>query len=106
MSQITIYGASDDLIEVDGDIREEFSGMDASEDEPFMVAVSDGTLLSIAYGVGGGFWRIHVLRPGTAAVTKVEATDDDSDAYSDRVTLDGEIDWVCVGRAARRKEQR
>jgi hypothetical protein len=100
--KVTIYGASDDLIEVEGDLREEFS-YNEDDSEPMFVAVSDGTLMSIAYGVGGGFWRIHVLRRGTCDLTKFEATDDDGDAYSDRVTLDGDIDWISVGKAVRRK---
>lgn len=92
---LKIYGASDDLIEIEGDIREEFNPSDA--DEPSLLAFSDGTLLQIQYGAGRlGFWRITPLTYGTAKYSKTEATNEDDD-YSDVVTLDGDIKWVVCG---------
>ena len=87
---ITIYGASDDLIEIEGDIREEWSVYD---EDGLHIACSDGTLLSINYT--GGFWRINRIATGTCAYEKVEATDEDDD-YSDKVTLTGEVRWVAL----------
>ena len=93
MSTVTVSGASDDLIEIEGDLSEEFNG----SEEPRWLAFSDGTLLTIQYGVGGGFWRISVLAQGTCAVTKVEGTDEGDD-YSDKVTLHGaDLSWVVCG---------
>ena len=93
---LKIYGASDDLIEVEGDITEEFNPR-FEEDGPALLAFSDGTLLQIQYGVGGNaFWRIQPLVYGTAKYSKVEATDED-DNYSDVVTLDGKFKWVVCG---------
>lgn len=91
---ITIYGASDDLIEIDGSIREEFpyNGHDGGA----LIAISDGTLLRIQY-THDGVWRITPLVYGSAPYTKVEADGADSDNYSDRVTLTGEIKWLVVG---------
>lgn len=43
----TIYGASDDLIEVDGDITEEF---DAIEQHPYYLGFSTGVVLRIECG--------------------------------------------------------
>jgi hypothetical protein len=94
MKTITIYGASDDLIEIEGDIREEFY---ANEDG-ITIAVSDGTLLSIEYD-SGGFWRVNRLVAGSATMEKTEATDPDDD-YSDKVTLTGDIRWIVVGQRA------
>jgi len=95
--QVVIYGASDDLIEVEGDLTEEFSYL-GGDDEGAYLAFSDGTLLTISYGAGGsGFWRINRLCAGAANYVKVEATDEDTD-YSDRVTLSGDnLRWVVCG---------
>jgi hypothetical protein len=118
---VTIYGASDDLIELDGDIREEFNCFDEGLQH---LAFSDGTLLSIEYSLSG-IWRIHVLETGEygvdfgdrvdpesnllpTQVTKLEATSDEGDggdgypAYSDRVTLEGPtFEWAILGKVVR-----
>lgn len=94
MSTVTVFGASDDLIEIRGDLGEEEFG--CYGDEGGHLAFSDGTLLSVEYN---GFWRFHVLHRGTATVTKVEATNEDTD-YSDKVTLTSEtpITFVLYGK--------
>ncbi|MBZ0270558.1 hypothetical protein K8I61_00865 [bacterium] len=99
MQAVTIRGASDDLIEVEGDINEEFNHYGSCDDnaEPRYLAFGDGTVLSITYGVGGGFWRINRVRAGSAVYEKQEATDENSDDYSDRVTLTGELGCVVFG---------
>ena len=97
---ITIYGASDDLIEVEGDISEEFSSLG---DDKNLLAFSDGTLLEVTY-TQAGIWRINTLTlcVGTT-YEKDEATadegkrEDGTPAYSDRVTLTGFIAWVVHG---------
>ncbi|HEY8692671.1 MAG TPA: hypothetical protein VIR57_08005 [Chloroflexota bacterium] len=86
---IKVYGASDDLVEVEGDIREEFTPRD---DNPSILAFSDGTVLDIQYG-SEGIWRINRLATGSV-YSHVQAPPDDDDNYSDVVTLDGEITWV------------
>lgn len=92
---LKVYGASDDLIEVEGDIREEFNPSDA--DDPSLLAFSDGTLLQIQYGSDRlAFWRITPLLYGSAKYSKTEATNED-DNYSDVVTLEGDIKWVVCG---------
>jgi hypothetical protein len=91
VGKVTVYGASDDLIEVEGDISEEFT---PGEDESAYFAFSDGTVLFVEYAADG-FWRIHRRANGTAAYEKHEGTDPDDD-YSDRVTLDG-VSWVVIG---------
>ena len=94
VATLKIYGASDDLIEVEGEIHEEFSPL---ADEPSLLAFSDGTLLQIQYGAGNkAFWRLQPLIYGAASYSKVEATDEDEN-YSDIVTLEGEIKWVVCG---------
>lgn len=91
---IKIYGGSDDLIEIEGDLTEEFN-IGAGDQQPKLLAFSDGTLLRIVYG-DEGIWRITPLVRGSAVYTKeFEATDADGE-YSDVVTLDGDIQWVAL----------
>ena len=94
MKTVTIYGASDDLIEIEGDIREEIS---PEGDEPTKLAFSDGTVLSILYD-SDGCWRVHRVMQGTATLNKTEAEGPDTKNYSDRVTLIGDIKWVVAGK--------
>ena len=94
MKTIKIYGASDDLIEIEGDISEEFGHY--SDDEPFYLAFSDGTAFTINYGPEG-IWRINRLTSGSAEYSKHEGTDSDND-YSDIVTLKGDIKWAIGGK--------
>ena len=94
---ITIYGASDDLIEVEGDISEEFSYLD-HDDEGDLIAVSDGTVVRITYGASG-VWRIVPVHHGSGTLTITQAPEGDDDNYSDRATIDGTVTWVVQGVA-------
>jgi hypothetical protein len=94
--QITIYGASDDLIEIEGDIREEFS-LDNMDDNGDLLAFSDGTVLRIAYK-SSGVWRITKVFEGTATIEINQAPEADEDNYSDRATVTGDpLVWVVHG---------
>lgn len=94
---VTVYGTSDDLIEVDGGLREEFNPGNDDEDHPHaFLGFSDGTVLDICYI--NGFWRINRVASGSAHYTKVEGVDNDDD-YSDRATLTGTIAWAVCGSA-------
>lgn len=91
---VTVYGASDDLIEIEGDIREEFNWI-PDGDETRLLAFSDGTLLRVAYD-SDGIWRLNKVASGTAQFSKVEC-DVEKDT-PDNVTLSGvEIKWVVLG---------
>lgn len=92
MTTLEIYGASDDLIEVEGDITEEFNPDEGSG----TLAFSDGTLLEVKYGEGG-LWKITRVAKGTAQFSLlVEATDPDSSEYSDKAQLSGDVQWVAL----------
>jgi hypothetical protein len=94
---ITVYGASDDLIEVEGDITEEFNHYETAEDgEGCLLAFSDGTVLRIRY-TKAGIWRITPVTNGTAGLAIDVAPEDDEDKYTDRATLTGEVRWVVLG---------
>ena len=88
---IKIYGASDDLIEVEGDFREEFYYYEDS-----LIIVSDGTVVSVVYG-DKGIWRLNVISKGACVFQKHEGEDEDSD-YSDIITLTGDIEWIAYGQ--------
>lgn len=91
---VTIYGASDDLIEVEGDIREEFNPPYGVEEEVFL-AFSNGTVLRIKY-TNAGVWRIAPVIFG--GELKIEqAPEDNEDNYSDRAFIGSPILWVVMG---------
>lgn len=82
---IKVYGASDDLLEVEGDIRAEFSYTDGNE----FLAFSDGTILRCTYA---GDWSITPLATGQNSVVNHKSAETrreqgDTEAYSDTVTI-------------------
>lgn len=98
---VTAYGSSDDLIEIDGDIREEFTAAFDGEDN--LLAFSCGVVLRIRYS-DQGIWRIAVVHeeePGLVEI--VQAPEDDEDNYSDVATVHGgtmvPLTWVVHGDA-------
>ncbi|HEU4540304.1 MAG TPA: hypothetical protein VFR23_04180 [Jiangellaceae bacterium] len=95
---ITVYGASDDLIEVEGDVEEEFdySAAGNSDDSGYLLAFSDGTVLRIWLDSA---WRIKPVTTGAGKLVIVPCPEDDEDNYSDRATIDAEITWVVQGVA-------
>lgn len=98
---VTVYGASDDLIEVEGDIREEFYAL--PDDEPNYVAFSNGVVLRVVYD-DGGFWRISPVA-GHSHVTVTFATDVDDD-YTDRAEVHLDASWVVHGKEFHQKRGR
>lgn len=100
-----IYGASDDLIEIDGDVSEEFNAYSSDEDAEWRLALSDGTLLSVRYD---GCWRFNQLIAGSVSFTRVEADAEDKPGsrpdggpwYSDVLTFADGITWVALSKAS------
>jgi hypothetical protein len=89
---IEVYGASDDLIEVEGDIGEEFNHY-STDDKPCYLAFSDGTLFKVQYLEG--IWRIFFVAKGRCNSRLEQCTSDDG---SDHAYLTGEkITWVVCG---------
>jgi hypothetical protein len=96
---LKIYGASDDLIELEGDVTEEFN---VYGEEQKTIGLSDGTLLTVIYD-DNGFWRFNILRkPVGTSISKHEGTDIDDD-YSDILEIDADsgIGWAIIGDVAR-----
>lgn len=92
MSRIVVYGASDDLLEIEGDISEEFGCYDI---EAGVLACSDGTLLGVQYD---GCWRITTRMAGSAHLAHTPADGENTQNYSDRVELVGDIRWVVFSK--------
>ena len=90
--KIKIYGHSDDLIEIEGDIEEEFSHY-YEGDDPYYLSISDGTLLSVIYDQDG-IWRFTPIYRGHAYQSHAHSDEDD---YSDSVYLEGDISWISFG---------
>lgn len=90
---ITVSGASDDLIEVEGDITEEFPYIESSTTQGGgdLLAFSDGTVLRIRLSNDG--WRITPVFSGTSIPIIEQHTD--GEEGTDRATLDAI--WVVHG---------
>lgn len=92
----TIFGASDDLIEVMGLVREEFY---LGAGDRSTLEFSDGSAVSVEYD-DDGIWRIHLVEAGActwirhACETKPDLSDEDKFGYSDAGVLTGAVEWV------------
>jgi hypothetical protein len=96
-----IYGASDDLIEIEGAISEELD----CYDEKLKLVFSDGTVIETKYDHGGQ-WRLKVLEVGSKLLRHVPAVGDDQvhieehseevPNYSDFIILDDGIEWMKI----------
>lgn len=97
MNEINIYGASDDLIEIDGTSfpAEEFNVYLDTPADSLILAVSDGTILRVRYDEDG-IWRFTPVLVGSAGVSIEQGHDDRR--HSDLVTLTGDdLSWVVLG---------
>ncbi len=92
--QVEIYGASDDLIEVEGDMTEEYGAYSCANYLHF----GDGTILEVEYNpTPNHYWRIKVLKVGEGTeLTRLPGTydGDEEDVSCDRVRLIGDLKSV------------
>lgn len=92
-----VYGASDDLIEVEGDVRGEVACYGAVDEEGpgVLLVFSDGTVLAVKYGKpAGGIWEVKVVHKGALLVGIEECDDEDADPYSDVATFRDGVRWA------------
>lgn len=96
MATIKITGASDDIICINGDIREEFDALGGEK----LLSFDDGTVLSVNY-IDPGIWKITPVQVGSAKFVKeYEATaesEENGEGYTDIVTLEGNITKIVCG---------
>lgn len=88
---VKVRGHSDDIIFVEGDIREEFGRFDSDGD---YLAFSDGTLLYAIYD-NEGIWRFKVIFKGVLYDEKIEGNVEE-DTF-DIVCLKDGIKWCVIG---------
>lgn len=93
MKKFYIWGCSDDLIEITGDINEEFDGYRGK------LLFSDGSIISINYN-DAGEWDIFVDSTSIRICTRriLKGTDEaekltNGRDYSDVMEVIGEIEW-------------
>ncbi len=95
-----IYGASDDLIEFEGDVRGEVDAYGTDDAEHgVLVICSDGTLLEVKYGKGDeAIWGITVLQEGRLFVGLEPCDDESADPYSDVANFADGLKWAKVAK--------
>lgn len=83
MKGTEVYGASDDLIEFEGDVYGEVCSY--STNRPVKVTMSDGTELLVKYGKPehGGVWWVRLKKAGPLFDRIDECFDENADPYSD-----------------------
>lgn len=94
-----IYGASDDLIEIEGQAGGEVGFYNSGNDpKDALLTCSDGTVLTIRYGKpgGAGIWAIAVLRRGDLFDRLDTCEDEDAERYSDTAHFRDGLKWVHV----------
>lgn len=91
-----IYGASDDLVEFDGDFSGEVGCYGTDDQERgVLVVVSDGTILEVKYGKGGdGIWEVKLLKQGTLFDKMDLCTDEDAYQHSDVAYFREGVKWA------------
>lgn len=97
---ITVFGTSDDLVEVEGDISEEFNAYSRTSDESWVLAFSSGDVLRIQY-TDTGVWRIAPV-VATHRLAVAQASEGDQENYSDVADISGDVEWVVFGSAVAR----
>ena len=87
---IKIYGASDDLIEINNSCFEE-NEIDCF-DKDVRIFFDDGAVIKCGYGKGDlGIWAIHIEKEGTAKYILNICDDENAEIYSDIFETDAEV---------------
>ncbi|MCE5221297.1 MAG: hypothetical protein LLF98_08540 [Clostridium sp.] len=89
LSGTVVTGASDDLIEISGELEKEFNAYDCSDET---IAFSDGTLLRVDYDKNG-IWRFKPIYKGNLFEKIVDSSVPDD--TNDEVYFKDGLKW-CV----------
>jgi hypothetical protein len=100
MPYTVLYGASDDCIELEGNINEEFyASTNAADDEGDLLTFSCGLVARILF-TREGVWRINVLRADLdVEYTLTPCPADDEDNYTDRLEIHSLVRWAVFGNS-------
>jgi hypothetical protein len=94
-----VYGASDDLIEFEGDLSGEVScyGTDDDGHTGVLLTFSDGTILVVKYGKPGcgGVWGITTVHAGKMLDRIDACSDEDADPHSDQAFFKEGVSLKC-----------
>ena len=95
---VTICGAGEDTIKIDGDVEEKFT-VTAPAQDGAVLAISEGTVLRIKRD-DHGVWRIKPVARGSGTLSITQAPrEGDEDNYSDHAAVRGLILWVVLGNS-------
>jgi hypothetical protein len=100
MSELRVYGQSDDNIYIEGpNFDDQFSG----GDDPTRVSLGDGSILDVKYGkvmpdgsIDYGIWEVKVLKAGSAFLRIEPCLNRDAKIYSDIAYFKGDVSSACV----------
>jgi len=101
MAGTKIYGASDDLIEFDGDVRGEVDcyGTDDDGHPGILIFCSDGTILNIKYGKADrAIWQVVVVKEGTLFDKLNSCDDEDDNPHSDVAVFQPGLKWAYAAK--------
>lgn len=83
---LRIYGASDDLVEIEGDRCDEIGGSNVK------IRFDDGTSIRVKYSKPNlAVWSITVEKSGSSYQKLVECNDENAEIYSDIFEIDADI---------------
>lgn len=91
-----VFGASDDLIEFEGDFAGEVGcyGTD-DRDRGVLVILSDSTMLEVKYGKNDdAIWEVKLIKRGSLFERIDQCDDSDATPYSDVAHFDRGIEWA------------
>ena len=91
-----IYGASDDLVEFEGDFSGEVGKYGTDDDEHgVLIVVSDGTILEVKYGKGGAaIWEVKLIAQGSLFQKIEPCTDEEATPFSDIAIFSEGVKWA------------
>lgn len=85
-----VYGCSDDLVEIEGDVTGEVPASKGA-----LLIFSDDTLLELKYGKDNkAIWGIDLLQAGSLFAGLTICLDEESDLYSDEALFEDGLEYA------------
>jgi len=99
-SMTKIYGASDDLVEFEGDFSGEVGSYGTDDREKgVLVIVSDGTVLEVKYGKNDdAIWEVKLLKKGNLFDRIDLCVDSDARPHSDVAYFNEGVKWAYAAK--------
>lgn len=91
---LKIYGASDDLIELEGDLNEEIGAYDSGPAKERRILLSCGIVATIKYD---GVWIVRMVANPNGVPTEFHSNMGmDSDRYTDTLVINADVHWAHI----------